>query len=740
VPLDAEEIRRNLAEFAARWGGYHGTERAEAQTFLNELLACFGTDRLAAGARFEQLSPGGFMDMIWPRVCIVEMKRPSEAPNLAAHRQQALDYWTHSGSPEEPAPRWVMLCAFHRFEVWEPGAIFTQPRIQFELVDLPDYLDALLFLSGQEPVFLTTQAELTREAASAVTQMLAALQERRAADPDTLRDFALQCVWCMFAEGLHMLPSHLFTRLVDGLCANPQRSSADDLGALFRYLNDPETRPTHGLYAGTPYVDGALFAESARVHLNGEELELLRQACGSPWNRVEPAIFGSLLEGALRRERQWSLGAHYTAEADILKIVLPTVVEPWRDRVEACETLPDVHAAQNDLMSYVVLDPACGSGNFLYVAYRELRRIEADLSVQAVRLRREAGLSDQEALAFFPLTNMRGLEIDPFAVKLARVTLWMGHKLAVQELDLNERVLPLVDLSGIQRADALRVGWPRANAIIGNPPYHGSQRIRRELGDDYADWLAREFGIGIQDYAVYWFRKAHDALPSEGRAGLVATNSISQGRARQASLEWIVENGGVVTNAVSTQDWSGEAAVDVSIVNWIKHPQEAPQNCVLDGVAVSAITPALRAADLDVSRALRLAGNGGKAFQGPQPVGRGFVLEQEEALDLLDRGDAKYTDVVRPYLVGEDILQTPDQAPTRYIIDFGTRSLEQAIEYPAALAIVRDRVKPFRDQNRRKTRREKWWLLGELVPAMRAALRPLQRYKRGRETFSVHLV
>ena len=160
------------------------------------------------------------------------------------------------------------------------------------------------------------------------------------------------------------------------------------------------------------------------------------------------------------------------------------------------------------------------------------------------------------------MTNIRGIEIDPFAVQLARVTMWMGHKLAVDELDLEERVLPLVDLSGIRRGDALKLEWPRADAIIGNPPYHGDRRLRGELGDEYVEWLKTEFGIGVKDYCVYWFRKAHDRLESGGRAGLVGTNSISQNRARGASLQYIVDNGGVITSAVSTQDWSGEAAVD----------------------------------------------------------------------------------------------------------------------------------------------------------------------------------
>ena len=307
----------------------------------------------------------------------------------------------------------------------------------------------------------------------------------------------------------------------------------------------------------------------------------------------------------------------------------------------------------------------------------------------------------------------------------------MGHKLAVDELDIDERVLPLADLSGIRRGDALRVAWPRADAIVGNPPYHGSQQIRGELGDDYAEWLSSEFGVGLKDYCVYWFRKAHDHLEDGGRAGLVGTNSITQNRARGPSLQWIVENGGVITSAVSKQPWSGEAVVNVSIANWVKRPADYSGDLLLDGKLVKGITASLRPAGLDLPSATSLAANRGRAFQGPIPVGGGFVLPAEEAEHLLARSEAEYTDVVRPYLVGDDIADDPRQSPRRYVIDFATRSLEEAGRYPAALDVVRERVKPTRDKTRRRARRERWWLFGEKAVGMRAALATLSRYIAG---------
>jgi hypothetical protein len=729
VPLSEDEIRRRLAEFAARWGGYHGSERAEAQTFLNELLACYGVDRQTAGARFEERAEGGFMDLYWQGVCIIEMKRPSEIDRLPTHREQALGYWQRSGTPRSPAPRYVVLCAFHRFEVWEPGAIYTAPRAVFDLVDLSDNLDVLNFLVGREPVFAGGGAELTREAVALVTDLYQRLRERRAADFDVLRDFVLQSVWAMFAEDLHMLPSHVFTRVLQSLLQNPGRSSADDLGQLFTYLSMPGPRPEQGLYEDTPYANGSLFTQPARVHLEPDELELLARAAGEfNWHRVEPAIFGGLLQGALGRERQWALGAHYTAEADILKIVLPTIVEPWRDRIAMCRTINDVTAAQADLMNFVVLDPACGSGNFLYVAYRELRRIEAQLRRRGSDMRRSSGLREQQTLAvYFPLSNMRGIELDPFAVQLARVTLWMGHKLAVDELDLDETVLPLADLSGIRRADALRTEWPRADAIIGNPPYHGTKFLRSELGDDYVEWLRREFSVGVKDYAVYWFRKAHEHLEPEGRAGLVATNSIAEGKNREASLEYISSSGGVITNAIANQDWPGEANVHVSIVNWVKRPSVEPMQFVLDGVVVDGITTSLRPGrESDLGGVLEA--NRKRQFYGVVPTGDGFILGPDEAQALLARTEADYSEVVRPYLVGDDITKNPELHPRRWIIYFAEKSLEEATAWPAALEIVRARVKPQRDSHKKRREREEWWKFSRTVQDLFDTVNGLERF------------
>lgn len=330
------------------------------------------------------------------------------------------------------------------------------------------------------------------------------------------------------------------------------------------------------------------------------------------------------------------------------------------------------------------------------------------------------------------MTNITGIDIDAFAVSLARVTLWMGHKLAVDELDLDEATLPLADLSGIRVADALRVPWPQASVIVGNPPFHGDRNLRGLLGDSYVEWLKSEFDCGVKDHCVYWFRKAHDHLAPGQRAGLVGTNSISQNRARSASLNYVAEGGGVITDAVSTQPWPGEAVVEVSIVNWIKEPDPLPSRFVLDEADVQGIDTALRESTIPVADVPVLVANKGRAFQGVIPRGDGFVLPSDEAELLRARSDADYRAVVLPYIGGKDITSTVRQAPSRFVVDFGVKSLEEAMEFPAALDIVRERVKPSRDLD--PVYSDCWWRLWRPRPELALATAGLDRFIAGTAT------
>ena len=212
------------------------------------------------------------------------MKAPRRADKLAEHRKQALDYWHSSddAAQNRPAPPYVVLCAFQRFEVWEPGRFPSAPRADFTLDELPENYEKLLFLTGtdQEPLFGTSYKELTTEAAKVVAELYQALLERKAAAPETLRSFVLQIVWCLFAEDLGMLEGHPVQRIVEDLIRHPERSSYAELGTLFDVLNDPSDYGRIGVYRGTQYVNGSLFAKPAKVHLEQRRTAHARQSGG----------------------------------------------------------------------------------------------------------------------------------------------------------------------------------------------------------------------------------------------------------------------------------------------------------------------------------------------------------------------------------------------------------------------------------------------------------------------------
>jgi hypothetical protein len=722
------EIQAALRDFVARWAGYGGTETAEAHTFLDELFACYGTDRKAGGAVFEHFAESaGFMDLHWPGVCVVEMKRPSRTATLSKSRDQMFNYWKASSNAAEGrrSARYVVLCSFHRFEVWEPAKHLDVPQTTFNLADLPERYEVLQFLSSpaEEPDFSEHHKVLTERAANSMAALYESLAHRAAAPTDELQRFVMQTVWTLFAEDLGMLEGHPLRRFIARLQADPSRISAAELGLLFYVLGQEGDHNRVGLLAGTRYVNGELFSRPAVLSLRAGELDMLADAATHEWRQVNPTIFGSLLEGVLGPERRSELGAHYTHEADILKIVIPTIVRPWRERIAATETPGQAHALLDELCRFRVLDPACGCGNFLYVAYRELRGLENQLKD---RIRTLASSSGQPAppgpWPYYPLTNLYGFDTENVAVLISRVTLWMGHRQMIERHGEAENQLPLVDLEGIRRADALREPWPEVDCIVGNPPFLGSQHLRGHFGDDYVTWLEDAFEVGVKDYCVYWFRLAQQHLRPGQRAGLVGTNSVSQNRARSASLAYITGNVGVITDAVSSQKWPGESKVHVSLVNWVKDPGSPPDAFTLDGAPVSGVDAALHDAAAGEWQPAKLPANAGRCFQGPIPVGDGFIIPEAEARKLLAREEVNYADIVRPYLTGDDIAEAIDQGPRRWVIDFGEMPLERAQRYRAALTIVRARVKPKRDENHRKARRERWWQFGEKAVGMRQAI------------------
>jgi SAM-dependent methyltransferase len=721
-----------LHAFAQWVAGCSGNEKQEGQTFVQKLLSAWGwADATEAGVSFEHKIPKGgagggmgYADALIPGKVLIELKGRGDA--LGQHFPQLQRYWFNLA----PKPTYAILCNFDAFWVYDFNLQVDEPVEQLQTAQLPERWPGLAFLSKQPqtPLFGNNQITVTEKQAQAMGHLFHELKQQAAktgqfTDQQAQR-FVLQCVLCMFAEDREMLPSRQFSLALE-TCREKNESTYDVLGGLFNAMNTPGVT-AGGRFKGTPYFNGGLFSEIPQIDLSPEQLGQLIDSAREDWRLVRPSIFGNIFEASSDDARRHALGQHFTSEPDILKVVRPTIIEPWEARIEAAKTIAELEQLLIALQAFRVLDPACGSGNFLYMGYNGLKDIEAAILSKIQDRRRSEVLKGQGVFGFVTTNQFFGMDTDPFAVELARVTLMIARKVAHDRLGLTEQELPLDNLDkNIVQADALFTPWPEADAIIGNPPFLGGKHMRLNLGDDYIDRVFARFPEvrDSVDFCSYWFRLTHDALKDDGHAGLVATNSIRHGKSRRATLDYIKHNGGHIRSAVSTQPWSGEANVHVSIVNW---GRREPGSCRLDDKEVQVINTSLRST-VDVSKAARLQANLGYCFQGVIPVGKGFNVEPATAEAWL-AADSRNAEVVKPFSMGSNLAKRPMGQPDRWIIDFADMALEEIEVFSLPYRQVLELVKPERQANREQVMREKWWRFKRTNAAMRAALSPLSGF------------
>lgn len=690
-----------------------GDEKGEAQVFLDRLFQAFGHAGIhEAGGKLEhrvkKRDHGGtaFADLVWrPRV-LIEMKKAGE--DLSRHYQQAFEYWIDL-VPDRP--EYVVLCNFDEFWIYDLNRQLDEPVDRVALSDLPRRWEALGFLLPQAttPVFANDLVEVTREAAATVVRVTNALIERGIGRPEA-QAFTMQSVMAMFSEDIGLLPAHAFTRAIEDSADGG--SAYDLIFGLFREMNTPGVTGG-GRFEGTPYFNGGLFRSINAFELEPVELHALHTAAASfDWSAVRPEIFGTLFEQSMGTDERHAYGAHFTSGVDIQRVVLPTIVRPWRDRIEEASSAKAVGQVEADLLRFRVLDPACGCGNFLYVAYRELRKLEKEL--EAKRQRYLPSKRGASRLSLVSTKQFFGIDIDPFAVEVARLTMMLGKELAAVELGDHQEILPLDDLSdNIVQGDALFMDWPRFDACIGNPPYLGRRKIVQERGASYAAQLDEAFPAvkGVSDYVVYWFQLAQHRLPEGGRAGLVATNTVRQTATRKASLDYVIDHGGTIVDAWSTIPWSGDAAVYVSIVNWVNGATDQERVLWLDEgnqrVEVPEINGSL-ATGVDLRSAVDLPQNKKPKvlFQGQTPGHMGFVVSVAQARRMIER-DARSEEVLFPYISGEELLHQGE--PGRWVIDFPQNDPVEAEAFaPVPFDHLRQLVLPDRkakaeEEERRNT-------------------------------------
>lgn len=791
----AHDPRPALESFVEYVSKLEGDEKGEAQVFLDRLFQAFGhAGYKEAGAILEsRVRATGkgtrFADLLWSPRALIEMKKRGE--NLLTHYDQARDYWHDT----YPKPRYVVLCNFDEFWIYD---FFNQsePVDTLRLEDIPQRYLALNFLfpSDPKPQFGKDRVKVSREAAASIAAIFNSLVGRNE-DRERAQRFILQCVFCLFAEDFDLLPRGLFSGLIED-CRAEQASAFDLFGSLFSQMNNRE-QARGGRFRNVDYFNGGLFSIVDPIDLNPYEIDLLVQASNQDWSLVQPPIFGALFEGSMDKDQRHAFGAHFTAEADIKKVVRPTIERPWSERIEAAKTLKELNSLREQLLQFQVLDPACGCGNFLYIAYRELRRLEMRI---LLRIHEEFGQRARKDAPLEPKLSLRqfhGIDILPFAVELTKLTLMLGKEQAIRETketldqsgieaDIFEQALPLDNLdSNIICDDALFCKWPKADVIIGNPPFLGAKHLKPEHGSKYIEFIRQTHpGVpGLADFCVYWFRKAHDHLPkctprkpSSGRAGLVGTQNIRNNQSRVGGLEYILKTGAIV-EAVDNQPWSGEANVHVSIANWAKTqdstllPEKrrlyfkvdphhsgkrgrtrgtgpATKEFQLDFRECAYINSALSdKTDTTIAARLKCNFEPPVVFRGLEPGNMGFIISPEQAKEFLIT-EPQSVSVISPYLNGRELVSGQGQ-PERWLIDFQKMSVLDAMAYPKVFQHIKDTVLRQMTQiasseedpeaidvefKERITKRQlvprlnNWWQLRRCVPETVMKLSSLTRY------------
>jgi len=840
-------------KFISRWSNASGSELANAQLFITELCGLLelevphpASDELRDNRYvFERrvifqhgdgTSSEGRIDCYRRGAFVLESKKIKDAPTgkgfdlrMQRARGQAEAYARALPLSEGRPPFVIVVDVGHVIELYaefsQTGATYTPfPDSRSHRIRLSDLRDQpireRLQALWNDPVSLDPArktAEVTREVAERLALVAKALEEANH-DPEEVAGFLTRCLFSMFAEDVGLLPKRSFADLLADLSEHPEQF-VPMLTDVWRAMDKGEF--SVALRGNVLRFNGKLFKQPNVLPLKREHIDLLRQAAGRNWKLVEPAIFGTLLERALNPLERHALGAHYTPRAYVERLVLPTIVEPLRGDWEAAkgaalvlardgkmrEAQALVRSFHRELCEIRVLDPACGSGNFLYVALEHMKRLEGEVLNQLEAFGDTQALIEGEGLTVDP-HQFLGIEINTRAAAIAELVLWIGY--LQWHFRTRGEVLPpqpvLRDFANIENRDALLVYdevqyvmdatgkaisrwdgrsfktdsltgeqvpdisatvsleryikpraavWPRANFIIGNPPFIGAASMRQTLGDGYTEALRTTWKAVPEsaDFVMYWWHHAASEVRAgrTRRFGLITTNSLRQTfnrRVIEAHLAakdhyplaikfaipdhpWVDSAQGAAVRIAMTVGVARTADTTASELLLLTSESERESEADVDAREVTFnITRGTIHADLtvgaNVSGAVALAANAAISFRGHEIGGKGFIVTRDEAKKL-GLGTIPNTEkYIREYRHGRDLTELPRDV---LVIDlFGLSDVEVRKKFPLLYQRVNSFVKPARDHNRMASVKEKWWLHRRLRAELRHASAALKRY------------
>lgn len=688
--LGWDEIRRRAKAFSEEWKDAH-YEKGETQSFYNDFFEIFGIKRRQV-AVYEKMVQGldanrrGFIDLFWPGVLIAEQK--SAGRDLLQAQLQANEYF--NWLPERDQPRYILTCDFQRWRLIDLDD--NGRETTFLLKDLHKHVTAFDFMLGRRVTF-GTQASVTIKAAELMGRLHDALEEAGYAGHD-LEQLLVRLLFCLFADDTGIFqPKDIFLQLIENDTKPDGTDTGRVLTELFDVLDTPEGQRQRGLSGeldAFPYVNGALFRGHLRTPVFDANMRtLLLDAARHDWSGVSPAIFGSLFQSVMDAKERRAKGAHYTTEANILKVIGPLFLDDLKAELAgiiARRTGRDKELAkfQDKLTRLTFFDPACGCGNFLVVAYREIRRLE----LECLKAQYGDQQIDAALLSRVNVGQFYGIEYEEFPARIAEVAMWMMDHIANNEINeafrLNYARIPLKDSAHILHGDALETDWSqlippeRCSYIMGNPPFVGA-KFQTEFQRAQVRRVAGLGGTGgTLDYVAAWFIKAGQfaQVNRRIRIAFVSTNSICQGE--QVAQLWPIlfdRHGLEIAFAHRTFNWGsearGKAQVHVVIVGLAHRDFEPAEKRLfsypdIKGDPVESQHSALTAYLFDarsvanrhlvVKEEAKPINGAGKVVIGSKPIDGGYLIfDASERAKLIEQ-EPVAAQYLRPFVGAQEFI------------------------------------------------------------------------------------
>ncbi|MBD2601313.1 DNA methyltransferase [Microcystis viridis] len=681
MPLSWNEIKNRAIAFQKEWEG-ETSEKAESQSFWNDFFNVFGISRRRV-ASFEQPikkadNKQGFIDLLWKGTILVEHK--SKGKDLEKATQQAKDYFPNL--KEHELPRYILVSDFQRFKLYD---LDSGNQWEFELSNFVDNVHLFDFIAGYEKRVYKDEDPVNIQAAELMGKLHDCLKEIGYMGHN-LEVYLVRLLFCLFADDTGIFNKGIFWEYIDLHTKEDGSDLAMHIAYIFQVLNTPEEKRLKNLDENLtqfPYINGKLFEESLPLAAFDSKMRvMLLEACAFDWGKISPAIFGSMFQAVMNPKERRNLGAHYTSEKNIQKVIKPLFLDDLHREFEKVKgNRNKLLEFQKKIANLYFLDPACGCGNFLIITYRELRDLEILVLQELDKLDKTGQLvTDISTIIQVDVNQFAGIEYDEFAVRVAEVAMWLiDHQMNIKVSNTFGQYfvrLPLKKAAKIVHGNALRIDWEeviskeKLNFILGNPPFVGHHYQNFDQKEDLKLVLDKIIGSGVMDYVSAWFYKSAQFIQNTKiKVGLVATNSISQGE--QSSILWNVlinEFNISIHFAHRTFKWSneakGNAAVHCVIIGFASF--EANEKYLFDYQTITSEPLLIKAKNINpylinannilvFNRKYPLC-NVPNMMYGNKPTdGGNFILSEEEKNTLVSK-NTLVIKFIRPFISAREFL------------------------------------------------------------------------------------